>query len=82
MLIRHKDWMGRTVDSTIAAYVEKTITQTEYSGIAEDARRIAEQNAEVTGRLVERLVKKGVLDGRDVMYIADGYEKDAEIINA
>lgn len=80
MLIKHKDWIGRSTESTVSAYVDKSLSQClDHGGIAEDARHVAGQVSEGLGRLVERLAEKGLLNGRDITYIADGYEKDAEL---
>jgi hypothetical protein len=83
MRLIYKDWRyNAECECSVGGYIKSTLGQTDYyqTGVAENADTKAENCAGAIGRLVEILVEKGLLDAKDVNYIAGGLDQVVRII--
>ena len=77
MNIHYYDWRG-SKDETVEAFIDRSLTDNDISGIAEDARAIARNSAAALGRLCDILATKGILNAADIIKVAGAYTYDED----
>lgn len=75
----HYDDYGLAKSEDVGTLIEHACDGSDYdSGAVETNAASCSKLAEVLGRLVDRLAKRGVLDADDVVCIADLYRRGGE----
>lgn len=74
MKIRTTDWMNRPVTLTLEAACTP-VASADYGGRLEDVDAKADKNAEVLGKLIAHLVKRGIVTLDDAQNIIGNYDE-------
>ncbi len=74
MKIRTKDWMNRPVTLTLEAACTPDAS-TDYGGRLESVDAKADKNAEVLGKLIAHLVRRGVVSLDEAKDIVGDYDE-------
>lgn len=73
MKIHTEDWLGRPVTLTLENACTP-VASTDYGGKLENVDAKADKNAEVLGKLIAHLVKRGIVTLEDAQNIIGNYD--------